>query len=93
MLLAQAGYIVISALGLEEAASRCRDEADLLVLGHSVPRDKKKAVIQCFRKHSMAPILSLLSGGQEKLPEADFAIEAHSPADFLQTVQVILAGG
>ena len=91
MLLAQAGYIVISALGVEEAASRCRDEADLLVLGHSVPRDKKQEVIQCFRQHSKAPILSLLSGGQDKLPEADFAVEAYNPRDFIEVVQTILS--
>jgi hypothetical protein len=59
-LLAQAGYRVISALGEEETASRCRTKADLLVLGHSVPRDKKEAVIKCFREHSQAPILSPL---------------------------------
>lgn len=91
MLLTQAGYLVISALGREEAALRCRDEADLLVLGHSVPRDKKQAVIECFREHSEAPILSLLSGGQDKLPGADFAVEAYNPADFIQAVQTILA--
>ena len=91
-LLAQAGYRVISALGEEEAASRCGTRADLLVLGHSVPRDKKEAVIKCFREHSQAPVLSLLRPGQDKLPDADFAVEAFNPADFVQAVQTILAG-
>ena len=90
MLLTQAGYRVISALGEKEAASRCRDEADLLVLGHSVPRDKKKEVIKCFRQHSQAPILSLLRPGQDKLPETDFAVEAFNPVEFVQAVQAIL---
>jgi DNA-binding response OmpR family regulator len=92
MMLTQAGYTVISALGEEEAASRCKTKADLLVLGHSVPRDKKQAVIKCFREHSTAPILSLLRAGQDKLPEADFAVEALNPGDFVRTVQAILAG-
>jgi DNA-binding response OmpR family regulator len=91
MLLAQAGYRVISALGPEEAASRCKAKADLLVLGHSVPRDKKQTVIKCFREHSKAPILSLLTHGQDKLPEADFAVEAFNPSDFIEAVQTILA--
>ena len=91
MLLTQAGYSVLSALGEEEAALRCRDEADLLVLGHSVPRDKKQEVIKCFRKHSQAPILSLLRPGQDKLPEADFAVEAFNPVEFVQAVQTILS--
>jgi len=90
MLLTQAGYTVISALGPEKAASLCREEADLLVLGHSVPRDRKLAVIECFREHSKAPILSLLTVGQEKLPNADFGVEAHNPADFVQAVKTIL---
>jgi hypothetical protein len=92
MLLTQAGLLVISALGLAEAISRCRAKADLLVLGHSVPRDKKQAVIKCFREHSKAPILSLLRMGQDKLPEADFAVEAYNPDDFIRTVRTILAG-
>ena len=90
MLLTQAGYTVISALGPEKAASLCREEADLLVLGHSVPRDRKLAVIECFREHSKAPILSLLTVGQEKLPNADFGVEAHDPAGFVQAVKTIL---
>jgi hypothetical protein len=48
-------------------------------------------VIKCFREHSQAPILSLLRPGQDKLPEADFAVEAFNPADFVQAVQTILA--
>jgi hypothetical protein len=91
LLLIQAGYKVISALGAEEATSECRAKADLLVLGHSVPRDKKQAVIKCFREHSRAPILSLLTVGQDKLPDADFAVEAYNPADFVQAVQRILS--
>ena len=91
MLIKQAGYRVISALGEEAAMSQCRVKADLLVLGHSVPRDKKQAVIKCFREHSKAPILSLLRPGQDKLPEADFAVEAFNPADFVQAMQTILA--
>jgi hypothetical protein len=39
---AKAGVRVISALGEEEAMSSCVVKADLLVLGHSVPRDKNK---------------------------------------------------
>jgi hypothetical protein len=91
MLIKQAGYRVISALGEEQARSHCRDKADLLVLGHSVPLDKKQAVIKCFREHSKAPILSLLGPGQDKLPEADFGVEAFDTADVIQAVRSILA--
>jgi hypothetical protein len=30
--------------------------------------------------------------GQDKLPEADFAVEAFNPADVVRAVQTILAG-
>jgi|GraSoiStandDraft_9_1057307.scaffolds.fasta_scaffold1366967_1 DNA-binding response OmpR family regulator len=90
-LLAQVGYRVISALGEAGAASVCRENADLLVLGHSVPRDKKRAVVESFREHCQAPILSLLRAGQDKLPEADFAVDADNPANFVETVKMILA--
>jgi DNA-binding response OmpR family regulator len=90
MMLMQAGYAVISALGREDAALQCHAKADLLVLGHSVPRDEKQAVIKCFREHSKAPILSLLAAGQDKLPEADFAVEALNPAAFVKVVKAIL---
>jgi DNA-binding response OmpR family regulator len=90
MMLMQAGYVVVSALGREQAALNCHAKADLLVLGHSVPRVDKRTVIKCFRQHSKALILSLLEHGQKKLPEADFAVETLNPDDFVKAVKAIL---
>lgn len=90
MLLTSEGYLVISAVGRVEAASRCRARADLLVLGHSVPPSEKEEVIACYRQYSTGPILSLLSSNQQKLPEADFGVEAFDPAKVLQLVRAIL---
>jgi DNA-binding response OmpR family regulator len=89
-LLTRAGFQVTSALGRDQAAERCRSKADLLVLGHSVPREDKSSVIQCFRKFSAAPVLSLLRPGQPKLPEADYGVDASNPQDFLETVSSVL---
>jgi len=91
MLLTQAGYTVISALGKEEAVSKWDPKADLLVLGHSLPRSEKLALIQWFREQSQSPILSLLKPGQDKLPGADVGVEAFNPADVVRAVQTILA--
>src|SRR5262249_44449711 len=91
MLLTQAGYQVISVIGKEAAAANRNVKADLLVLGHSLPRDEKESMIQWFRKHSESPILSLLKPNQEKLPGADFGVEAFSPGDFIRAVKRILA--
>ena len=92
MLLRGAGYSVTSAVGRAQAHSQCGYEADLLVLGHSVPPSEKKEVIACFREHSTAPVLSLLRSHQQKLPEADFAVEAYNPADVVSIVRKILYG-
>ncbi|HZU42566.1 MAG TPA: hypothetical protein VE994_07845 [Terriglobales bacterium] len=90
MLLGRAGYEVISALGEAEARLLCMDDADLMVLGHSVPQDKKQILIELFRRHSPAPVLSLLRAGQRKLPQATVAVEAVQPEDFIQAVRNIL---
>lgn len=90
MLLCGAGYFVTSAVGRAQAQSQCSSRADLLVLGHSVPPSEKKEVIACFRQYSTAPVLSLLRAHQQKLPEADFAVEAFDPADVVDLVRQIL---
>jgi CheY-like chemotaxis protein len=90
LLLSEAGYLVTSAVGRAEAVSRCGCGADLLVLGHSVPSADKKEVIACYRQHSTGPILSLLRSDQQRLPEADFGVEAFDPAEVVQVVRKIL---
>lgn len=90
MLLSEAGYSVTSAVGRDQAASCCRSRADLLILGHSVPVSEKKQVIACFRQFSGGPVPSLLRSHEQKLPEADFAVEAFDPMEVVQVVRDIL---
>jgi DNA-binding NtrC family response regulator len=90
MLLNQAGYAVVSAIGKEQAISKWDASVDLLVLGHSLPRAEKQALIEWFKEHSKSPILSLLKPNQQKLPEADFGVEAHNPDDVVKAVREIL---
>lgn len=90
LLLKRAGFKVTSALGKQQALKKCKTKADLMVLGHSVPREEKSAIIDCFRENSSAPVLSLLRSGQNKLPEADYGVEASNPDEFLETVRKIL---
>lgn len=90
MLLTTAGYVVTSAVGRAEAALRCRCGADLLVLGHSVPSAEKKEVIACYRQYSTGPVLSLLRSDQQKLPDADYGVEAFDPAEVVEVVRRIL---
>ena len=65
-----AGCLVRSAVGPQAEELVENEDGDLLVLGHSVPREEKRRFIRIFRRHSSAPVLSLLVPGQERLPEA-----------------------
>ncbi len=94
MLLDNAGYLVVSALGTVDALHKCRQNtnADILVLGHSVPQEEKRKIITVFREHNSVPVLSLLNVNQERLPEVEYAVEALDPGRFLDTVRLIVRG-
>jgi len=91
LLLRSLGLNVLSALYEKQARLLCREKADLLILGHSVPQVEKRALIDCFREHSDAPVLSLLGPGETKLPTATYGVEAAEPEKVLHTVKEILA--
>jgi hypothetical protein len=91
LLLRKAGASnVVSAIYEKEARSACQEKADLLVLGHSVPREEKRLLIKYFRQHSSAPVLSLLNWGEDKLPEATLAVQSSKPDEFIRVVKQIL---
>ena len=90
LLLRGAGFAVVSALR-EQSYVACREDTDLMILGDSVPRKEKVRLIDCFRAHTNAPVLSLLNAGQEKLPEATYSLEATDPNSLLHTVRQILS--
>ena len=69
MLLEQKGYAVVNALGFSKALVSCRDSGfDLFILGHSIPHDDKLALIESFRTHCSAPIVSLERHGEDICP-------------------------
>jgi len=84
------GYEVTSATGRYEAIERCKTKADLLVLGHSVPREEKLKIIACYRAANDSPVLSLLRPGEVKLAEAEYGIEYMNPELLMSTVHWIL---
>ncbi len=75
----ESGCHVTSVVGLEAAEKAVMDDFDLLVLGHSVPREHKRRLMRMFRAHSEAPILSLLAPGQPPLPEATLGVPGTDP--------------
>ena len=79
MLLEKAGFLVTPALGFTEASRICRFDPffDLIVLGHSIPRDEKVALIEMLRSSCKAPVLSISKHNDAPFPEADFSIESY----------------
>ena len=86
------GFEVTSACGFVEAEEKCRSASfDLAIMGHSIERKDKVALIKEFKKHSQAPVLSLLRHGDAPLPEADYWVDAaEGPTVLLQAVRTAL---
>jgi DNA-binding response OmpR family regulator len=97
MLLEKQGYEVASALGLEEvkeaAASSTRVAFDLFILGLSIPPAAKKEIIEIFRRHCRAPILSLWGRGEPILDAVNYFEFSNKPDDLVRGVATILAKG
>jgi len=89
-LLTNLGLRVISALGEREARDSCREVAHLMILGHSVPLEERRKLINCFREYNSAPVLMLLLSGEAKLPEATHGIESADAEDVVRALQEIL---
>lgn len=93
LLLEGAGYRVTSALCFADARSAClRGGFDLFVLGHSVRHEDKEELIQTFRKHCAAPILSLRRTGDKLVDTAEFHIFPDDPAKLIRSIAEILGG-
>lgn len=92
MLLEQKGYAVVNALGFSKALASCRAGGfDLFILGHSIPHDDKLALMQSFRTHCSAPIVSLERHG-EHFVQCDYHASPDDPEKFLEIIENILAG-
>ncbi|HLK09477.1 MAG TPA: hypothetical protein VKV30_16100 [Candidatus Angelobacter sp.] len=92
MLLEQKGYAVVNALGFSQALTSCRAGGfDLFILGHSIAHDDKQALIESFRTHCPAPIVSLERQGEPSVP-CDYHASPDDPEKFLEIIDNILAG-
>jgi DNA-binding response OmpR family regulator len=92
MLLEQKGYAVVNALGFSKALASCNTGGfDLFILGHSIPHDDKLALIESFRAHCSAPIVSLERHGEDFV-SCDYHASPDAPEKFLETIDNILNG-
>lgn len=90
-LLESQGYEVHSALGYSEAVELCEKVGpDLLILGHSVPSERKLEFVAIFRRNSTSPVLSLLRPGQPMLPEVEYGADCLNPGELVKMVHSIL---
>lgn len=74
MLLRECGYDVTSAYGACEGIEHCTTKFDLLIIGHTMPNEEKRALVTAFRAHNSAPVLALHRENEEMLEGADFEI-------------------
>lgn len=67
MILKNEGYAVVSAYGLENSLAQCKKGGfDLFILGHSIPNQDKRQMVEAFRSECPAPIISLTRGASEQ---------------------------
>lgn len=95
LLLEQMGYRVISAEGFAQATRLCaehRSNFDLIVLGHSIPYEDKRAIIKHCIHACSCPVLSLLRENELPVEEAARSVPSSEPHEFLAAVQELLGG-
>ena len=89
-ILRAAGYNVTSAEGFQAAIEECHSgNFDLVIIGHSIPRRDKDAIIKAFREHCKAPVISLLRVMEQPLP-GTMSITP-DPATLLKAVASVLS--
>lgn len=77
LILQHAGYEVTSALGFTDALEHCKKgEFDLVLIGHSIPREDKQTLVKVTRMVSQAPVLSILRPTSAPLAEADYSVQS-----------------
>ncbi|HVO61113.1 MAG TPA: hypothetical protein VMT53_09260 [Terriglobales bacterium] len=92
MLLEREGYDVVSSWGFTDSLKHCQQgRFDLFLLGHSIPDTDKQTLVETFREHCPAPIISLRRNAGEPLVDgADYHIEP-DPEPLMKLVRTILA--
>src|SRR5689334_19414353 len=88
-----AGFAVTSALGYIEAIAHCQNSAfDLAIIGHSIPKSDRMALLKQLRTHNHTRILALRRQGEEHIDGVDHSIEPFlGPDALLEAVRTTLA--
>src|SRR5512141_2954392 len=86
------GLQVTSALGVKVAMGHCWDtHFDLLLIGHSIPVDERRALITAFARHSAGPIIELHLPDESYTALAKYTFDStHSPEEFVAYIRKIV---
>jgi len=96
MILEQAGFDVVAAFGFAEATTICRldHNFDVIVMGHSMPRKDKTALLGMLKPNCGAPLVTIRRHNEAPLTEADFSIDSlDPPQELVRAVQSAVAHG
>lgn len=92
LLLRRMGHSVISADGFAQVFRVCErhnGKFDLIILGHSIPPEDKRLIIDFLKDHS-CPVLALLRPYEEPAENATRSIVAEDPGALLAAVEELL---
>jgi DNA-binding response OmpR family regulator len=93
LLLQDAGYKVVSALGSESGRNAALAGAfELFLVGYAPSRREQREVIQWLRREwPNVPIAALRRSVYERIPEADCVADVHEPSEWLKAVEDCIA--
>src|SRR5689334_24298603 len=88
MILANAGHTVTSAFFIEEARLACQTPGyDLIIIGHSIPREDKLRFIASFRQaNPKALVIALTRAGEPRLEQVDTYINPGDPEELVRAI-------
>lgn len=91
LILDKAGFDTTSALGFVEAQSLCaKGSFDLVVIGHSIPRPDKLALLKFAKEKCGSATLCLRKPNDPVLPEADYSTDRTDPNGLIEAVKAAL---
>jgi DNA-binding response OmpR family regulator len=92
LVLQQAGYAVISAIGNENAMIlACAEKFELVIVGHSAPVSERKAMVKWLKdKFPGIPVVALCMSPGERIDLADAVSGVESPSEWLEAIALKL---
>jgi len=86
------GFKVTSAFGFAQATTHLQaNRFDLVIIGHSIPREDKEALLKIVKAHQHSRILSLRRAGDLPLTDVDDSIDAfEGPEVLISAVRKLL---